>query len=515
MEENKENLAVEDSSESSIDCLSNDNKCKRAKKKMSKNAKIILISSISVVMAIIIGAGTWLAVMFLTPSPNPPVVNSNLSVSTVYGEVQNIYLAEGTIPLDKLLYGANGSYSLEGKPDGVTLTSDGEISISANSPANFNMSYRNNDGKQAVNVTVVKGGVNVTTHSQLNKAVDEGKPVCIAVTVMDLDAEVGTINLQNHLYANGCSINAYAVVEGFFKTKSDSRIGNTGIKVTPSDIVEQVIIRDLHIYGKAFDVEDSLKETTNYGALLDCVGESYDSVKNPKPIKANVAIYNSVFEKGHKNVHMQNAKVFMEGCIVSTAADSTISMKTVIGGYSVITLKNSVVAESLTGAIVSYCMENVSAAMASESFNQVIIEGFFDIYNWKSVDDLSFVPDTEGISIANIANQVAGSVIKKPSQHADMKVFDGDDQWLHLGVVAISTVGLENNTSVTVKDGALADMGFQQGAFPIPWPGTEILKYFEIAGYFNNDEGRVSFDSVLSEDLKSNLAYEMKFGAKK
>lgn len=369
--------------------------------------------------------------------------------------------------------------------------------------------YVGSEGKKpdtnGKSVEQVEGAVNVYTYDEMFDNLKNGKDVCVHFKKAKMTASKGTIYLTSDIYANGLSLDAYEVVKGDLKKGGDNAI-EVGAGA-------DVLIRDLHIFGKSFAEGDSLRTYNNYGSMI--------KISSAVPGEANRAkakVIHCVMENSHKVVHLEkNGQLDLEGSVVRNAADTTVSVGTFANLSNTLNSKNNVIINSMTAGILSYCYDGqVNEYDNANTWNVINITGFLDIYNWKRASNIAFIPDTElggnqGL-VATLNSIVTGEIVKP--EYADLSVDDKDakyadapDKYVHLGILKISTASPENKSIINIDTKAL---GYGQNVFPIPnGLAQQFMKYTMMYGYFNNVEGKVAPNTQLTKDSLQVLYKEL------
>lgn len=434
--------------------------------------------------------------------------------SVVEIKMHNEYYAgtEGTINLKKMFPGTS-TFTLTSEAGSATVSDTGKVT---NITKDFSVIVNGGEFvNEEMKFKMIAGGRNVDTYKNLHKyahtpqaKIEAGlynTPVIITTTELKMlkNAKYSTIILSNDLYGNGVNINANKLVYG--NLSQGQGPGAFVIPYLPNN--RTVTFRDTLVMGKQAEESDHIKTFTAFGALLD-IGGGSDSES-----KARANVINSVFEKGHKVVHLENAIVKMEGCIVRQASDTAISIATSANKATTLNIKNSVVADSLTGGILMYGYDGgINASCDNEkTWNKLYLEGFVDIYNWKKASDLAFLPDTEGAQLAAIVNPFIASTIAPIESYKEMKVTleDGKTQYIHFGIIKIFTAGFGKNKSDVFGYEA---QGYLTEEFPIPSIATAIMKDIRVWGYFGNNDGAVSATKTLSQGIEEGLYDELKYG---
>lgn len=355
------------------------------------------------------------------------------------------------------------------------------------------------------NATEVMGAWNVTTYDDMIAKINEGKDVVVHAKEFTMKAEVGTIKLKSDLFANGLLLDAEAV----------GKTGNPAIEINANE--ERIVVSDLYVTGKKeLDKDDTIKTFNDYSAMIQIRGTDNDNT-------AKVRLYHCFLENGHKVLHIEKAAdVEVEGCIIRNAADTTVSIGTFANAKNKVYMKNNVIASSLTSGVNVYCYsDDINAGNANTAWGEVIFDGFLDVYNWKSTNNLAFIPDSEGKNIAAIANNVAAMEIKPLDKNTEFKVtldeenqyFDPNEkesdknpkivknQYIHLAITKIATAkNISTNETVikfindTVKD----RNQLKEAKLPLPDAAKLIIKEGYAWGYFNNNKAQVKIHDTIT-----------------
>lgn len=365
----------------------------------------------------------------------------------------------------------------------------------------------------------IEGAYNVTNYDDMIKHINEGHDVVLHAKEFTMTAEIGTIELRSDIYGNGLILDANAV----------AKAGNDAIRIPEND--EVVKVYDLWITGKKdLDKNDTIKSFNDYSSMIKVV--STDPNKSAK-----AEIKHCILENGHKVLHVEkNADVTVEGSIIRNASDTTISVGTFANLKNKLYLKNNVIASSLTSGINVYCYDGaIDESNAANSWAEVTIDGFLDVYNWKSTKNLAFIPDSEGEYIARIANRVAGAEILPLDKNAQFKVtldeeneyFDEKEdehpeknprlvtnQYIHLAITKIATASIGRNEAVIkyVNKDVENRNELKDLELPLSTTAKMILKQGHAWGYMNNNKAQVKVHDTINTN--SNIFNELINGRK-
>ena len=514
----------------SVETAKSDNKAKgkKSKQPMSKKKKTIVITAVAAVSAIILGLFIWIMVILFGP-----------------GRTQDL----SSIPL-KVDMGDDYYIGTEGQIDYSKIFKDGsDFSLSENKKT---LTFKLNGKAVEKNVITIDGAVNVNTFDELVANINDGKKVVIQNASLKApklegktEAEVPTMTVKNDVYGNGAVINVNELVGTRVKTldKNDGKLaaltdgtdyskskyftGYSAFTIVPREDSKQVIFQDVHVTGNDMNTEEGgnlagldkdkmtergVKLFSGYGSALYVCGN--------EDAKSNALVKHCVFENAGKVVHISNSVVNMEGCIVRNASDTAVSIETAANRASTINMKDNVIANSLTGAILFYCMDTtIDKDNEAASWNTLNIDGFLDIYNWKNENNLSFLPETEDPLLANIANAIAGDEIPNEKYDA-LKAEEGGEKYIHFAIIKIRTgskdMPIKYNGS---KVNGCEKVGYsdskatgQASGFPIPPLAAKIMYDIDVWGYYSNDKGSVGPTDGFSEKVLEKLYVELREG---
>lgn len=483
-------------------------KAKKKKEPMPKKKKIIVITAAATLGAILLGFFIWLMVFLFGPGATQALSTTPLSV-----DMADLPYYVGT----------------EGTYDPSKVYTDGKVE-------NGKLTYKQDGKTMTKDVVTIDGAVNVSTFEELAYNINAGNKVVIQNANLKapklegvLEDNVPTMTVKNDVYGNGATINVNEIVATRVKGVSNSNkklsaltngldykkgtygTGYSVFTIVPTENGKQVVFQDVHVTGNDMSTaedgnlaglteeqitERGVKLFSGYGALLFACGND--------EAKTNALVKHCVFENAGKVVHINNANIDIEGCIVRNAADTAVSIATEANKASTINMKNNVIVNSLTGGILFYCMDkNLTEDNAAASWNTLNIQGFLDIYNWKQEKNLAFLPETEGATLANIANGIVKNEIPK-SQYEDLKVNELGQKYIHFAIIKIRTCDFGQGNSYAVKKNGskvtgLENVGFtdsaangQQNGFPIPDAASVVMLDIDVWGYYGNGKGAVS-----------------------
>lgn len=234
--------------------------------------------------------------------------------------------------------------------------------------------------------------------------------------------------------------------------------------------------------------------------------------------RAKAKVIHCVLENSHKVVHLgKNGQLDLEGFVVRNAADTTVSVGTFANLPNTLNSKNNVIINSMTAGILCYLYDGaINDSNAANSWNTINISGFLDIYNWKSVDSLAFIPDTElggnqGL-VASLNNIVTGEINKE--EYKDLSAVVGGSKYVHMGIIKIATAYKTNGTKINFVDG-INSVGYGENIFPIPGGlPQQFIKYAMMYSYYNNVEDKVGVNSTFADESNAKIYEELVMGRK-
>lgn len=503
-------------------------KTKKNKEPMPKKKKLIAITACSIVGVIILSLFIWLMVFLFGPGATQDL--SNIPIKVDMGNKYYIG-TQGQIDYSKIF--PNGSdFNLDGEK--FTFKQDGKVITKE--------------------VETIDGAINVNTFDELVSNINSGNKVVIQNANLKAPSlegkkedEIPVMKVTNDVYGNGAVVNVNEIVASRFKyadknggklaakidglsyKKGTHTIGYDAFTIVPRPDNAQVIFQDVHITGNDMSTaeggdiagktdkeiaERGVKLLSGYGSLLYICGDDQ--------AKANALVKHCVIENAGKVVHIFNSNVDIEGTFVRNASDTTISIATAANRKSIINMKNNVIANSLTGGILFYCMDTtITKANEDASWNELNIDGFLDIYNWKKEKGLAFLPETEGAMLANIANDIANTEITNAEYDA-LKAKEMGEKYIHFAIIKIRTGGNDlevqyNGSKVNGYD----KIGYTdskenniEGGFPIPKVAKFIMKEIDVWGYYGNEKAAIGPTDGISEKVLETLYVELREGRK-
>lgn len=236
-------------------------------------------------------------------------------------------------------------------------------------------------------------------------------------------------------------------------------------------------IQDLRIIGvrKAEGEEIVLEDFASRGALISIVSDSVGSSGDYLPSY----IKNCVLENGHKLISLYGANVTIEGCILHNSSDALIASGTDYRKGSTVTLKNNVLSTSIVCGFLFYGYNGDNGGTKENSQQTLNIEGFLDIYNWKSTDGITLMPPNE--TLASFVNGKVQEEITDEKFAGYLKTGSDGNKYVHSGIIILaSNKKVAQNPTI---NGAEA-IGYTKKDFPLPgWAKNIAAHVCELLSY--------------------------------
>lgn len=354
---------------------------------------------------------------------------------------------EGTVDLSTALPGSN--YTVTGT--NATLSGN---TLTVSAEGDFTLKYKptdkaaegvQSDGTVTLTMHAVNG-VNVSDWAGLVAAVNASKNVVIQNDLTSTGKDsVNVINTT--FYGNAKKVLVNSIVGGTVKER-----GNNGFLVHDDNtgVFQDMIIQG---YQVAEGASVTLETGEGYGQLIDATNT--DSSKRP-----NLTIKHCILENGQKMVYVKGADCTVEGTIMRNGADALFAIETGTVKGSDVTVKNSVFANSVVCGIILCGWTPIEN---EESYCTLNLEGFVDIYNWKSRETAKLMPKTEQWN--SVVNNVLKSELKKDEYNSYFTKGDDGVDYVHFGIVVLATGSLGDNQAVI---NGLENNGLIKKNFPLP-----------------------------------------------
>ena len=405
----------------------------------------------------------------------------------------NYYVGtEGSVDLSTALPGSG--YSVTGSNatlSGTTLTvnATGDFTLKYN-PTNKEAEGIASDGSVTLAMHAVEG-VNVSDWAGLVAAVNASKNVVIQNDLVSEGKEsVNVINTT--FYGNAKVVNVNSIVKG--TVDKDNR-GQHGFLVHDDSVgvFQDMIIRGYEVEAGA---SITLETGEGYGQLIDATNN--DSSKRP-----SLTIKHCVLENGQKMVYVKGADCTVEGTVMRNGADALFAIETGSVKGSVVTVKNCAFANSVVCGIILCGWTPIEN---EESYCTLNLEGFVDIYNWKSRDTAKLMPKTEDFS-SIVNGALKGELGNEKYNSYFTKGSDGVD-YVHFGIVLLANGNLADNKAVI---NGLEGINLVKKNFPLP----SFASWFKVQRCdlycLENDENIAPTETIKDNE---NLSYELIHGRK-
>lgn len=405
----------------------------------------------------------------------------------------NYYVGtEGTVDLSVALPGSE--YELT-----ATNATLEETILTVNATGNFTLKYKPEDPeaeniKEDGTVTLkmhAVNGVNVTDWAGLTEAVKASKNVVFQDNITS-EGKTSCNVLNSIFYGNAKYVNVNSIVKG----NVDNR-GKHGFTVRDNN---EAVFQDLFIYGRMYGEDEQvvLENCEGYGQLIDATNN--DNSKRPK-----LTVKHCILENSQKMVYIKGADCTIEGTVMRNGADALLAAETGEVDGANLTVKNSVFANSVVCGIILCGWTQVKNDNGYCTLN---LEGFVDIYNWKSRDTAKLMPATEGAVVSSMVNGLVQSELGKKEYDSYFTKGDDGKDYVHFGVVVLANGKLKANKS---KINGLSGKGVQlvKKNFPLPSEAAIIVKTCDLYCIDNNN---ITIKPTESVDDNTALSYELIHG---
>ena len=346
------------------------------------------------------------------------------------------------------------------------------------------------EGATESKVQVIKGieGVNVSDWNSFVSAINSSKDPVVQADLTSSGSKAVEIK-DSTIYGNAYEI----VVNSIVKGNVDNR-GENGFVVRGNS---KAVFIDAHISGYKYKEGEAviLENCEGYGQLIDATNNDNNS-------RPSVTLNHCVLENSQKMVYVKGADLVVEGTIMRNGADALLAAETGSVKGANVTVKNSVFANSVVCGII---LCGWTAASNNDSYCTLNLEGFVDIYNWKSRDTAKLMPATEGWYVGVVNDLVQGELGKEKYNSYFSKGSDGND-YVHFGIVVLATGDLKaNNSKVNGAEGA----GLVKKSFPLPGIAATIAHTCILYGI---DPKNITIEPTAKMEDNTNLQHELIYG---
>lgn len=405
----------------------------------------------------------------------------------------NYYVGtEGSVDLSTALPGSG--YSVTGS--NATLS---ETTLTVNATGDFTLKYNPtdkeaegiaSDGSVTLAMHAVEG-VNVSDWAGLVAAVNASKNVVVQNDIAS-EGKTTVEVIDSTIYGNAKELNVNSIISGTVKTR-----GGNGFNVSDGN---KAVFQDIHFTGYKYAEGQAvvLETCEGYGQIINALGTN-----NSK--RTQVTIKHCILENSQKMVYLKGAvDCTVEGTVMRNGADALLAAETCNYDGVDLTVKNSVFANSVVCGIILCGWTEVAN---ENGYCNLTLEGFVDIYNWKSRDTAKLMPATEGFYVPLVNGLVQSQLGKKEYNSYFCQGSDGMD-YVHFGIVILATGNLSENKSTV--NGA-AGVGLVQKTFPLPPAASSIAHTCLLYGIDNKN---ITIEPTATIESNPNLAYELIHGRK-
>ena len=401
---------------------------------------------------------------------------------------------EGTVDLSVALPGSEYTIT-EGSnatiADNVlTVKSAGDFSLKYK-PTDTEAENIQTDGTVTLSVSAVEG-VNVATWAELVAAVNASKNVVIQNKLVSEGKDsVEVVNTT--FYGNAKSVVVNSIVGGTVDVR-----GGNAFNVANGN---KAVFQDIYFYGREYAEGESvvLENCEGYGQIIN--GISTDNSK-----RTNITIKHCILENSQKMVYLKGAvDCTVDGTVMRNGADALLAAETCNYDGVNLTVKNSVFANSVVCGIILCGWTEVANEKGYCTLN---LEGFVDIYNWKSRTTAKLMPRTEGDFLYKLVNGLVQDELGKSKYDSYFTKGDDGEDYVHFGIVVLATGKLSSNKS---KINGLTGSGVQlvKKNFPLPPATKAIVKTCDLYCIDNNN---ITIKPTETIDDNKALSFELVHG---
>lgn len=402
----------------------------------------------------------------------------------------NYYVGtEGTVDLTTALPGSDYAITATNATlSGSTLTVNGEGDFTLTYKPTDSETEGIKDGVVTLNMHAV-AGVNVTDWASFVAAIGESKDVVIQKDLVSEGKETVSV-LNSTIYGNMKNVLVNSIVGGTVKSR-----GGNAFNVADG---AKAVFKDIYFYGYQYEegAEVVLETCEGYGQIVN--GISTDNSK-----RTNITISHCVFENSQKMVYLKGAvDCVVEGTVMRNGADALLAAETCQYDGVNLTVRNSAFANSVVCGIILCGWTEVANENGYCTLN---LDGFVDIYNWKSRDTAKLMPATEGWYVGFVNGILQDQLGKDEYNHYFSKGSDGT-QYVHFGIVILATGSLSSNkATINGADG----VGLVLKELPLPKLAQSIAKTCLLYGI---DPANITIEPTEKLTDNENLADELLHG---
>lgn len=406
----------------------------------------------------------------------------------------NYYVGtEGTVDLSVALPGSD--YAVTGtnatlSGTTLTVTGTGDFTL-VYKPTDKEAEGIKADGTVTLNMHAVEG-VNVTDWAGLVAAVKDSKDVAVQANLVSEGKDSVEV-IDSTIYGNAKEILVNSIVGGTVKNR-----GGNAFNVANGN---KAVFQDIYFLGYKYAEGQAvvLETCEGYGQIIN--GISTDNSK-----RTQITIKHCILENSQKMVYLKGAvDCTVDGTVMRNGADALLAAETCQYDGVNLTVKNSVFANSVVcGTILC----GWTAVANDNGYCTLNLEGFVDIYNWKSRTTAKLMPATEGWYVSIVNGLVQSQLGKSEYNGYFSKGSDGND-YVHFGVVILATGKLNENKS---KVNGAENVGLVQKSFPLPDAASAIAHTCLLYGI---DPNNITIEPTEKLEDNANLSYELIHGRTK
>ncbi len=333
-------------------------------------------------------------------------------------------------------------------------------------------------------------GVNVTTEDEIYLASTNKKGI---VLQEDLTLTGGgetkheRIEVSSALYGNNHTLDA----TNFNYYENKQSCFNIVLYVATAN----VLIQDLHVTGN--NIEDGAElsldiELQKKGMLIAVYSENKDT-------PASVTIKHCLLENANRCVYVSAASANIEDSIIRNAGDACISSETRDILKSELNLKNNLIGGAKVAGILFW---GYTAGTTKANFPTLKIEGFLNIYNWKSTNDCSIMPDTE--TLAKTVNPIIQDMVNS-EDYADYAYMYNNEKYIHVGIVLICSGSCKSHE--LTSNGMPSE--YVEREFPVPGIAKVALHANKLYGYANSPCEIEPDDNLLNDSHLASMGFNI------
>lgn len=355
-----------------------------------------------------------------------------------------------TIASNKIFYGEDFENVTLASSDGSILEFDGNR-LTVKKAGKVKVTATKNDGTSATYDIIATDGVNVFTASELKKAIQAKKQVIIQ---NELKVNERNYEIYNDVYGNAYKIDATAKGVDYFTALFTVRGKN-------------VLLQDLNIMGIDVGKDEVVMNAYGKGGILvEFVGDEKGAVSGQ--------LLHCMLENAQRCVFIKMSDVNIKGCLIRNAADACVSVESLPGRSSNVTVENNVISNATVAGILLWCMTPISN---NADHAKLTIKGFLDIYNWKSPETAQIIPDSEIEKLPLDVNALIYSELKK-DKYDDYFYKENGNKYLHCGIIVTDTKNEGNGVVIN----NLNKINYEQREFPSDLVSV-YLKTCRVYGY--------------------------------